>query len=85
MSKRQEKIARNKAEQQAFIKERRKLELAWLENNFELGKKMYEDNKDKMTEQEVEFVEKEMAGQIEFIANFKKEWNLEEEVQPQDL
>lgn len=81
MSKTQEKRARRKAEQQAFIKERRAQQLAWFVNNFELGKKMYEDNKDKMSEQEIEFVEQEMKAQEEFIANFKKENGFEEETE----
>ena len=55
MSKRQEKIAKNKAEQQAFLKERRSLQLRAFENNFEVGLKMYEENKDKLTpEQDAE-------------------------------
>lgn len=52
MSKRQEKIARNIAEQQAFIKERRTLQLHAFEKHFEQGLTMYEENKDKLTPEE---------------------------------
>ena len=52
MSKRQEKIAKNIAEQQAFIIERRAFQLSIFERNFETGMRMYEENKDKMTPEE---------------------------------
>jgi hypothetical protein len=52
MSKRQEKIAKNVAEQQAFLKERRALQLHAFEKHFEQGLSMYEENKDKLTPEE---------------------------------
>ena len=61
MSKRQEKIANNIAEQQAFIKERRQLQIYAFEKHFEQGLEMYKENKDKLTPEE----EAEMQALIE--------------------
>ena len=85
MSKRQEKIQANIAEQQDFIKERRKIQLTWFEQNFEFGKQLFIDNKDKMNETEIVAMEKEMQLNVEYIANFKKEWGLEDEAQEPEL
>jgi late competence protein required for DNA uptake (superfamily II DNA/RNA helicase) len=57
MSKKQEKIAKNKAEQAAFIRERRKMQLALFENNFETGMQFYLSVKDKMKPEEVAVIE----------------------------
>ena len=85
MSKRQEKIQANIDRQQRFIKERRKIQLAWFEQNFEFGKQLFKDNKDKMNETEIVAMEKEMQLNVEYIANFKKEWGLEDEAQEPEL
>lgn len=79
MSKTQEKRARRLAEQKAFIKERRRQQLAWYEANFAAGLQMFNDNRDKMNETEITALEKEMQMNVEFIANFKKEWGLDDE------
>lgn len=65
MSKTQEKRAKRLAEQQAFIMERRRLQLHILEQNFEIGVKLYQDQKDKLSPEEVEQIEQMMAEQRE--------------------
>ena len=77
MSKTQEKRARRKAEQQAFIKERRVSEIAMLENNYELGLKLIEANKEKIDEDQLKFFENEALKQRKFIDDLKAEWGLD--------
>lgn len=60
MSKTQDKRAQRKAEQQAFIAERRKMQLAIFQANFDVGMQLYEANKDKMSPEEIELVEIEI-------------------------
>jgi cob(I)alamin adenosyltransferase len=75
MSKRQEKIEARKAEQQAFIAERRKMQLAIFQANFDIGMKLYEDNKDKMSAEEIELVEVEIKRNQELLDKLKNEIN----------
>jgi len=63
MSKTQEKRAQRLAEQQAFIRERRKRQLQILEQNYQIGVKLYEAQKDSITPEEVEQIEKMMTEQ----------------------
>ena len=63
MSKTQEKRAQRLSEQQAFIRERRKRQLQILEQNYQIGVKLYEAQKDSITPEEVEQIEKMMAEQ----------------------
>jgi len=79
MSKRQEKIARNIAEQQAFIKERRLLQLHAFEKQFEMGLSMYEENKDKLTPEE----DAEMQKMIEQNKALIEKLRLETDTVPQ--
>ena len=53
MSKTQDKRAARVAEQQEFIKKRRIAQLAVFESNFNAGLQFYNDNKDKMSEEEI--------------------------------
>ena len=96
MSKKQDKIAARKQEQFAFLRERRKMELGVYLYNFEMGKKMYEQNKDQeeVTQEVRDFIEARMKDQAEWIENFAKEWQIDledyrkdvdEEIQSQDL
>lgn len=73
MSKRQEKIEARKAEQQAFIAQRRKMQLAIFQANFDIGMKIYEENKDKMSPEEVELVEIEIQKNRELLEKLKAE------------
>ena len=63
MSKTQEKRAQRLSEQQAFIRERRKRQLQILEQNYQIGVKLYEAQKDSITPEEVEQIEKMMTEQ----------------------
>lgn len=79
MSKTQDKRAQRKAEQQAFIKARRQQELVLLEMQFQRGLELYEENKDKMSEEEIEIMEREKQRFLDTLAEFKKENGLGEE------
>jgi hypothetical protein len=63
MSNTQDKKKARMEEAQAFIKERRQLQYDVLEHNFNVGVKVYESNKDKMSEEEIEKIESMMAEQ----------------------
>lgn len=73
MSKRQEKIEQRRAEQQDFIAQRRKMQLAVFQANFDIGMKLYEDNKDKMSPEEIELIEIEIAKNKELLDKLKVE------------
>ena len=73
MSKTQEKRAQRKAEQQAFIAERRKMQLAIFQANFDVGMQLYEANKDKMSPEEIELVEIEIQKNKELLEGLKSE------------
>jgi hypothetical protein len=81
MSKTQEKRERVKAEQQEFIKQRRLQELKVLEAQFELGLKLYEENKDKLSAEEIEQMEAEKQKFMDTLFQFKKEHGLAEKPQ----
>lgn len=81
MSKTQEKRERVKAEQQAFIKQRRLQELQVLEAQFQYGLKLYEDSKDKLSAEEIEQMEAEKTKFMDTLYQFKKEHGLAEEPQ----
>ena len=63
MSKTQDKKAQRIAESQDFVAERRRLQLHMLEQNFETGVKLYNNQKDTLSPEEVEEIEKMMAEQ----------------------
>ncbi len=73
MSKRQEKIEAAKAEQQAFIAQRRKMQLAIFQTNFNVGIQLYEANKDKMSPEEIQLVEIEIQKNLELLEKLKSE------------
>jgi hypothetical protein len=75
MSKRQEKIEERKAEQQAFIAQRRKMQLAIFQTNFNVGIQLYESNKDKMSPEEIRLVEIEIQKNLELLEKLKSEAN----------
>jgi len=76
MSKRQEKKEQNIAAAAEFIKERHQVQMAVFESNFEAGVQVYLANKEKMSPEEIEVVEKEMDGAQEIIDKLKIEWGL---------
>lgn len=73
MSKTQEKRARRLAEQQAFLKERRETQLKLFEYNFNVGLKLFEDNRDKMSEEEIQAIEKEIEENRALIDKLRRE------------
>lgn len=79
MSNRQDKIDARKAEQAAFLKQRRLAELKLLEMQFKRGVELYEENKDKMSEEEIKLLEEEKQKFLETLYQFKKENGLAEE------
>lgn len=64
MSKRQDKIEARRKEQHEFLAIRRQKQLAMLEHMFEVGNRLYEENKDKLSAEEVEQIEKMRAEQL---------------------
>ena len=60
MSNRQNKIAFRKSEQEKFLKDRERFNMSRFIQAFELGKQLFEQNKDTLTESEVATLEKQM-------------------------
>jgi len=79
VSKRQEKIAQRQAEKDAFIKQRRLQQLKLLEMQFKRGVELYEENKDKLSEDEVALLEQEKEKFLNALYDFKKEHGLAHE------
>lgn len=75
MSKRQEKIAARREEQQAFIAERRAKQIAMLEQNYLNGSKMLED--ENITEEQKSTLETELKNQRQFIDKIKTDWGFD--------
>lgn len=76
MSKTQDKRALRKAEAEEFVRERRKKQIAIFEHNFEAGLKYFEENKDKMSEEEQAIITLEIQANLDTIEEFKKTWNV---------
>lgn len=75
MSKTQEKRARRAAERDEFIKERRQVQLAVFEFNFNVGIEFYENNKDKMSPEEIAQIEEEIEKNRQLIQEWKDKWD----------
>jgi hypothetical protein len=75
MSKRQEKIAAKQAEAAAFVNERRAMQIALFEQNFETGLRIYEANKDKLSEEEAAMLEVEIERNRTLIETLKNDLN----------
>jgi hypothetical protein len=74
VSKTQEKRAARLSEAQDFVKQRRVRNLEIFESNFEVGLRVYEDNKDKLSPGEVAHMEAEIERNKEMIKEYKKKW-----------
>lgn len=74
MSKTQDKRAARKAEAEEFVKERRQVQMAVFESNFNVGLELYERTKDKMSEDEIKMVEAEIARNRALIDDWKARW-----------
>jgi hypothetical protein len=76
MSKTQDKRAARKAEAEEFVKQRREAQITMFENNFEVGLRFYQDNKDNMSEDEQLLIEQEIEKNRKLIDDFKAKWNV---------
>ena len=75
MSNRKDKIAARQEEQHEFLKERRQLQIALFESNFNVGLNFYEENKDKMSEEEVALIEAEIEANRKLLDELKEKWD----------
>lgn len=73
MSKRQEKIALAQEEQKTFLLERKKMQLAMFEQAFASGKRIYEDNKERIPAEEIEQIEAQMKENQNIIDKLREE------------
>lgn len=73
MSKTQEKRARRKAEQQEFLMARKTLQLAMFEQALEAGLAVYENNKDKLSEDDIAKIEAQLEENKQLIAKLREE------------
>jgi len=74
VSKTQEKKAARLAQAQEFVKERRQRQIEIFESNFEVGLKMYEDNKDKLTPEQVAEMDADIERNRALIKDYKERW-----------
>jgi hypothetical protein len=74
VSKTQEKRAARLSESEEFVKERRIRNLEIFESNFEVGLKIYEENKDKLSLEEVAHMEEEIERNQNLIKEYKEKW-----------
>jgi hypothetical protein len=73
MSRRQEKIAQRLSEQQEFLKARKTVQLALFENALEVGLKVYEDNKNRLSEDEIAKIEAQLEENRQLILKLHSE------------
>jgi hypothetical protein len=75
VSNRKDKIAERQAEQHEFLKERRQLQIAVFESNFNVGLNFYQENKDKMSEEEITLIEAEIESNRKLLEELKAKWD----------
>ena len=75
MSNRQAKIAANIAEQHEFLKERKQVQIAVFESNFNVGLNFYQENKDKMSKEEIKLIEEEIESNRKLLEELKAKWD----------
>lgn len=76
MSKTQDKRVARKAEAEEFVRQRREAQITMFENNFEVGLRFYEENKDKMSEDEQALIEQEIEKNRKLIDEFREKWRV---------
>lgn len=76
MSKTQDKRAARKAEAEEFVRQRREAQITMFENNFEVGLRFYQENKDKMSADEQALIEQEIEKNRKLIDEFRVKWNV---------
>ena len=74
MSKTQEKRAQRLAQAADFVKQRRELTLALFEQNFDIGMKIYQDNKDTMSVEDIALLEAEIESARKAMQEYKEKW-----------
>jgi cob(I)alamin adenosyltransferase len=74
MSKTQEKRAQRLAQAADFVKQRRELTLAMFEQNFDIGMKIYQDNKDTMSVEDITLLEAEIESARKAMEEYKEKW-----------
>lgn len=74
MSKTQEKRAQRLAQAADFVKQRRELTLAMFEQNFDIGMKIYQDNKDTMSVEDIALLEAEIESARKAMQEYKEKW-----------
>jgi len=72
MSKTSEKRAARAAEHAQFIKERRMVQAAMFDAALEATKSLFESSKDKLTPEQLEEAERQIAERENFVEVFKK-------------
>lgn len=75
VSKTQAKRAKRAAERDVFIAQRRAMQLAIFERNFEVGLSLYEAQKDSLSPEEIEAIEAQIAENKAIIQKLKDEAN----------
>lgn len=73
MSKRQEKLQATIKRQQDFISARRQQQLIMLEQAYEAGLRLYEENKDKLSPEDVDTIEKMKIDQLDTLEKLRLE------------
>lgn len=73
MSKTQEKRARRKAEQQEFLQARKMIQLQMFEQALEVGLKVYEDNKDRLSKEDISKIEAQLEENRALIKKLRDE------------
>lgn len=76
MSKRQEKIAARVAERDEYMKSVYTTRISNLEQLLDAGEKWFENNKESLTDADIEVVEKARAADKEALENLRKLYNL---------
>jgi hypothetical protein len=75
MSKTQDKRAQRKAEQQEFLLVRKAMQLAMFEQALEAGLAVYENNKDKLSEEDIAKIEAQLEENKQLIEKLRSEIN----------
>jgi len=75
MSKTQDKRAQRKAEQQEFLLARKAMQLAMFEQALEAGLAVYENNKDKLSEEDIAKIEAQLEENKQLIEKLRSEIN----------
>ena len=76
MSKTQDKRAERVQEAENFVKARRANQIAIFEANLLAGQQLFENNKEKLSPEEILVIEKELEENQALLEKLRKEWNL---------